>query len=96
MVRVIRSAVLKYKDVPQALHTAKAVAAYFKEAYGHDIHVFSESAGMIHWIVDYPDYAALGNTRARMVSDKHYWEITSKMAEYVIEGSLQDKVLNEV
>ncbi len=96
MVRMIRSAVPKYTDVQQALQAAKAIAAYVKEKYGADIHVFADSAATIYWISDYADYAAFGNARVQILSDKTYWDMAAKVAEHLTEGTLHDKILNSL
>jgi hypothetical protein len=96
MVRLIRSAVPKYTDMQQALQAAKAVAAYVKEKYGADIHVFADTVGTLYWISDYADFTAFGNARVQILADKTYWDLATKVAEHLTEGTLQDRILNPV
>ncbi len=82
-------------SMPPALRAASEVAAYLNQTYSFGMRVGSEIFGdlKIHWICDVESLDRFTQLAAHLAQDKNYWEIMEGIKPFVLDGSVQDRVL---
>lgn len=78
-----------------AIKFAHEIAAYMKEAYQVDLDILLPIGGnpqRIAWSTRYKDLAAYDAIGAKVLSDKHYWEVIGKGADNFLAGSMHDSI----
>ncbi len=84
----------------QATKWAKELADYMNTAHGEPkLSLFSSRFGnvsTIHWVADFEDLAALNAWQQNVGDDAAYRELVKKSLDIVIDGSVEDLVLQSV
>ena len=99
MIRFTRTARLASGKTAQGVAYAKEIAAYASQVIDGDIQVFMQiggPTGIIHWIVDHDNMAAWEAARTALVADETYGKMAAAGAEFVIEGSVQDTIIESL
>jgi len=99
MIAFNRTAAIAPGKTSSSIGFAHEIAAYIKEAYGVELEVLLPIGGnpnRIAWSARYKDLAAMDAVNAKMLADKHYWEIVSKASDNFLPGSVRDSMWRTV
>ena len=99
MFRFQRSGQVKNGKNLEAIGWAKEIAEYLNAKYSTSFQVYTEYFGdvnTIYWQSDFKDLATFESLSSQLLSDQGYWANVIKGMEWIIEGSLQDKLVHSV
>ena len=84
----------------RATEWAKELADYMNIAHGQPrLHLFSSRFGnvsTIYWVADFEDLAALEAWQQKVGADGAYRELVKKSFDIVIDGTVEDTILQSV
>jgi hypothetical protein len=100
MYRLVRTVRIKADKAPEAYRWAKeGVALIGKKIPGHALEANQEVFGnhlTLHWTATFTDLADLQSWDATLDTDSEYLAWGSKRADFMIEGSMHDTIMQSL
>jgi hypothetical protein len=96
MYRYSRTVTIKNgASMPPALRAGAEVTAHLNKTYGLQMQIGAEFFGdlKIHWTCDIQNLDSMPQLNSKLLQDKAYWEIMEKIKPFVLDGSVQDRVI---
>ena len=87
------------KDMPQAIKWAKEITEFANKKYKIQMSVYIDTFGeygTLRWFADYADLAAFEKVMNQVMADQEYWQKVAQASDFVIHGSVNDKVMHSI
>ena len=81
---------LKNGAMPEGMAVAREITDYVSRKYDISVQTYAQpygEAGVIHWMADYPDLAAVEKVETETLGDRDYWALVKKIGNLTIDGS---------
>ncbi|MGN6362556.1 MAG: hypothetical protein ACTHNK_19415 [Thermomicrobiales bacterium] len=99
MIRFMRSVQVEPGQERAATQWAIEIAQRVSRIAGTDVRVFIEvfgQAGTLYWVSDHPDLTAVARVEEQLAQDQQTHAIAARGAEFIVGGTVQDRLLQAV
>jgi hypothetical protein len=90
---------VKGGGMPEAIGVAREIAEHVGRKYGASVQTYMQpfgQAGVVHWMADYADLAAVESLQSQTMADQDYWVLVKKLAAFTIDGTTKFILLRAI
>jgi len=87
------------KYMPPAMQWAKEITEFANKKYKIQMSVYIDTFGeygTLRWFADYEDLAAFEKVMNQVMTDQEYWQKVAQASDFIMQGSVNDKVMHSI